>query len=146
VEEARLGNGLRLLVSPSRAFPVVTLSLLLPAGGSSEPGARGGLASLVSELLESGTVTRDAHTIAEQVEGMGIGVDTGASWDWMQVGITGLTKSVEQSAEILADLVRNPVFPQEEVVRARQERLAEIAQNRPPTHPSRVCWGVRRTP
>lgn len=130
VERRVLSNGLRLLVSPVRAFPVATLTLVLPAGGEAEPAARAGLGTLVPALLESGTTTRSAAEIAEAVEGMGVSVHAAARWDWAEVGITGLTARLRPSVEILADLVRHPSFPPDEVVRLRAERLAEIAQTR----------------
>ncbi|MDQ3556104.1 MAG: insulinase family protein [Gemmatimonadota bacterium] len=130
MKQGELPNGLQILASTSHAFPVVTLSLLLPAGATTESADLGGLASLTADLLESGTSTRDAATLAEQVEGMGVRVDVSATWDWTHVGITGLRRSVQKTAVLLADLARNPVFPPSEVERVRAERIAEISQSR----------------
>lgn len=130
VERLTLSNGVPLWVAPVHHFPVVTWSVLLEAGGMHEPAERAGVAALTAELLESGAGERSAAELAEQIEGLGVELHSTATWDMAHGGITALRARVEPAIEILADLVRRPTFPDDEVERLRAERLAEILQRR----------------
>lgn len=130
VRRRTLDNGLEVIVAENHAFPVATLDLVLPSGGLSEPEERGGLASLTAGLLESGAGGRDATQVAEAVDELGLALETGISWDNTLVGFTALTSRLEAGMRILADLAVRPEFPQHEVERIRDERLAAVVQRR----------------
>jgi zinc protease len=130
VRRRTLDNGLEVIVAENHAFPVATLDLVLPSGGLAEPEERAGLASLTAGLLESGAGDRDATQIAEAVDELGLALETGISWDTTLAGFTSLTSRLEAGMRILADLVIHPAFPQHEVERIRDERLAAVAQRR----------------
>jgi zinc protease len=130
VRRRTLDNGMQVIVAENHAFPVATLDLVLPTGGLAEPEERGGLASLTAGLLESGAGGRDATQIAEAVDELGLALETGISWDTSLAGFTALTSRLEAGMAILADLAIRPAFPEGEVERIREERLAAVAQRR----------------
>jgi zinc protease len=130
VHRRMLPNGLAVLVAEARNFPIVTVDLVLDAGGIAEPRAATGLAALTASLLESGAGGRDAAGIAERVDGLGLSLDSGVSWDTAQCGFTCLRTRLEPGFELLADLVREPTFPAGEVERLRDERLSGVVQRR----------------
>lgn len=130
IHRRTLSSGMELLVAEVHGFPVATLDVLLPAGAAVEDEARGGLASLTSSLLESGAGERSAADIAELVDGMGLTLDSGVTWDHVQVGFTGLRSRLEAGMELMADMVRRPTFPSAEVERLRTQRIAGLRQAR----------------
>jgi len=130
VHRRRLANGLAILVAEQRKFPVVTVDLVLNAGGLAEPGERAGVAAMATALLESGAGSLNAEEIAERVDGLGLSLDSGVSWDTGQAGFTCLRARLEAGFEVLADLIRRPTFPEAEVERVRDERLTTIQQRR----------------
>lgn len=130
VHRRSLANGLPVLVAEVRNFPIVTIDVVLDAGGIAEPGDGTGLAMLTTGLLESGAGSMSAAEIAERVDGLGLSLDSGVSWDTAQCGFTCLRSRLEPGFELLADLVRHPTFPEGEVERVRDERLATIVQRR----------------
>jgi zinc protease len=130
VQRGRLASGVEVIVAEKRDLPVATLDLVLPSGGSADPEALAGAASLTAGLLESGAGERDAAAVAEAVDGLGLSLETGVSWDWTVVGFTSLSSRLDAGAEILADLVLRPRFPEREVERIREERLAALLQRR----------------
>ena len=125
-----LANGLTVLAAEARNFPLVTFSLLMEAGALAEAPSRAGTAVLVSSLLESGAGDLDAEQLAETVDGLGLSLDSGTVWDTTQAGFTGLRSRMESGLALLADLVRRPHFPEAEVDRLREERLATLRQRR----------------
>ncbi|HET7229228.1 MAG TPA: pitrilysin family protein [Longimicrobium sp.] len=130
VHRRSLANGLNILVAESHKFPVVTVDLVLDAGGVAEPAERAGVAAIATGLLESGAGSLDAEQIAERVDGLGLSLDSGVSWDTGQAGFTCLKARLEPAFELLADVVRRPTFPKGEVERVRDERLSTIQQRR----------------
>lgn len=130
VHRRTLANGLRVLVAEVRNFPIVTVDLVVDAGGLAEPADRTGLAAITSGLLESGAAGRSAAEIAEAVDGLGLSLDSGVSWDTAQCGFTCLRSRLEPGLELLADLVRQPTFPEGEVERLRDERISSVVQRR----------------
>jgi zinc protease len=130
VERAELPNGIPLLFAPTPGLPVVSISVMVEAGGVREPAERGGLSVLTSSLLESGAGNRDASAIAEEIERLGIQLGVGASWDLSHLDVTGIRSRIPAAFDILRDLVREPTFPGDEVERLRAEQLGSILQRR----------------
>lgn len=130
IHRGTLSNGIPVLVAEVRNFPVVTLHVLLEAGGTREPASQAGIASLTAALLESGAGPHSALQIAEQIEALGVQLDTDASWDTAFASLTALRSRLEPASDILAEIVQRPTFPEAEVKRLRGERLAEILQRR----------------
>lgn len=125
-----LSNGLPVYYAPSEGFGVVTMGLLVDAGGVHDGDGRAGLSTLAASLLESGAGDRSAAQIAEEIERLGLQLGTGSAWDVVQVELTGLTATMAPGSEVLADLVRRPTFPEQEVERIRNEQIAGIVQRR----------------
>jgi zinc protease len=130
VHRRTLPNGLVVLAAEVRNFPIVTVDVVLDAGGLAEPAERTGLAAFTAGLLESGAAGRDAAEIAERVDDLGLSLDSGVSWDTAQCGFTCLRSRLEPGFELLADLLRHPTFPEGEVQRVREEQLSSVVQRR----------------
>ncbi|MEO7520801.1 MAG: pitrilysin family protein [Gemmatimonas sp.] len=123
-----LGNGLRINVAPMLAYPVVTILAVVEAGATRDP--VDGLAQLTTRALPEGTRTMDALQLAERLESLGTTLDTGADWDSAILQLTALSSRVEDAFAVLAETLRYPSFPDEELERLRAERIADLAQLR----------------
>jgi len=130
VERTTLANGLEVVVAETRRFPVLTVELIGNAGGTAEVPESAGVATLTSNLLESGAGGRTAEQIAETADGLGITLESTTGWDVTQCGFTALRARLDEGLELLADLVRRPTFPEAEVERLREERLGTLAHRR----------------
>ncbi len=121
-----LPNGLHVIVIEHREQPIVSLRLLVRAGAEQDPPDRPGLASLTAALLDQGTKTRTALQIAETIESIGGQISTGSAWHYSFAAISVLKPGVDTAFEILADIVRNPIFAEEEIERQRQQLLSGL--------------------
>jgi zinc protease len=131
VERRTLSNGLSVLVAAQRNFPIATFDLVLPAaGGAAETDEQAGLSALAASLLESGAGERDADQLAEAIDNLGLSLDPSLTWDATQVGFTALRSRAAEGFGLLADIVRRPTFPADEVERLRVERVDSVAQRR----------------
>ena len=130
VEERKLANGLRVIYLPNREQPVVTMSVMVRSGASSEPAAKAGLAQITAALLDQGTKTRSAQQIAETIDSSGGALGASAGWDATTVSTTVLVNRAATAAELLADVLRNPEFKDEEIDRIRTQTLNALQLSR----------------
>ena len=76
-----LGNGMRVVAVLHHEQPAVSIRLLVGVGSAQDPKGKGGVANLMSSLLDQGTTTRSAQQIADQIDFIGGDVGTGAATD-----------------------------------------------------------------
>mgnify|MGYP001031799696 CR=1 FL=1 len=128
IERARLTNGIPVTLARRTSIPKLTVQLEFDAGYAADGAAQAGTQSLMMDLLEEGTTSRDAIAIAEEQERLGAAIETGAGLDTSSITLTALTANLAPSLELMADIVRNPAFKPEDVARVKDQRLADIAQ------------------
>ncbi len=129
VKDKKLANGLTVAVGERRTMPLVTIQLLVKSGAANEGLAHAGLANLTAALLTKGTTTRTATQIAEQIEFLGGSVGSGAGWNSSSVSVTVTSDKIDQALTILADVVLNPVFKQEELDLLKTQTLDGLTYN-----------------
>jgi zinc protease len=125
--ERTLANGLRVIVIENHATPLVGAQLLVKNGGEADPAAMSGLADMTAELLTKGTKTRTAPQIAQEIEALGGVIGSAAGWDASRASVNVISSKTEAALSVLADVVRNPVFKEEEIERLRQQYLDSLS-------------------
>lgn len=121
-----LENGLVLLTSEQRALPMVTFNLLLKAGSRYDTQGEEGLANLTSRLLTHGTKKRTAVEISETLDFIGAELSADCSEELATISLTLLKKDLPIGLELLAEILTESAFPQEEVDRQKQMVIASI--------------------
>jgi zinc protease len=124
-----LANGLRVLVIEHHKLPVISLRFLVKSGSAGD-GDFPGLASITGELLTKGTTARSALQIAEEIDYVGGQLVSGSDWDATYTSATVLKKHLGIGLSLVADVSLNPAFSDEEIERARQQRLTMLLQRR----------------
>ena len=127
-ERATLANGMRLVVAPVSKLPLVTVFAVVDAGAVSEPADRAGVAALTAQLLLEGAAGMDGAALTDRFERIGASVDAHADWDIAAVSLTTLSERLSEALALVRDLLRAPEFPEREVLRLKEERLAELLQ------------------
>ncbi|HEX8650045.1 MAG TPA: pitrilysin family protein [Pyrinomonadaceae bacterium] len=130
IERRRLSNGLEVLIVNHKELPVVSMNLILRTGAAADPTERAGLASLTAALLDEGTRTRNALEISNQLAAIGARLGTGADWDLSGVQLLTLSRHLDRSLEIFADVITNPTFPESELKLQRDTRLTALLQRK----------------
>jgi zinc protease len=130
IERRQLENGLAVLAARHGRLPLVTVGLVVDAGAAGDPERKAGLAHLTANALETGTRTRTAEQVAWEFEHLGTEFVAEASWDATVLRLTVPRERLEPALALFADVVRHPVFPEEQVDRLREEQLAELLQRR----------------
>jgi zinc protease len=124
--EKTLPNGLRVVVASKPGLPLISASLRISAGASLDPATKTGLAAFTADLTTRGTTTRSATEIASQIESLGAAIGASAGPDASDVSITTRSDKAAEAFAIMADVVQNPVFAEEELDRAKQESLDNL--------------------
>jgi zinc protease len=122
----RLANGLEVLAARQAGVPLVSLELMLPAGGEHDPEGKAGLSTLTASVIDEGTRRRNAMEIAADVERLGGYLTTGADWDEGYMGTGFLSRHLRSGIDLLAEVLGEPTFPENEIERLRKQRLGEI--------------------
>ena len=132
-----LENGMVLLLSERHTIPSVTINMLIKAGQVSEPSDKAGLAHITAGLFTEGTKKRSSSQIAEEIEFVGGGIGASGGDDSASVNLTILKKDLDLGLDILSDILLNPVFSEEEIIRKVRETKASIEKEK--ENPSAVA-------
>jgi zinc protease len=130
VNEKTLKNGLDVYIIEQTEVPVVSIRLVIPGGSCYENEEIAGLANLTSGLLRKGTKSRTANEVSEEIDFIGGSLGAGASTDAINATCTVLSKHLDKGLELLADIVVNPVFDDEEVDRLKDQIVGAIMQSK----------------
>lgn len=117
-----LPNGLTILAARKSSAPTVSMTCSFELSRLHEPKGKAGLAHLLGQTLDEGTSQHSSEELAELVEGFGGHLSTGGNGATVQFAV----EDVDPAADILAEVVRTPTFPEKETRRAQAMTLAEI--------------------
>ena len=128
--ERQLKNQLKILILEDHRLPLVHYRFMVRAGAADEPAEKAGLAHLTLQTLRQGAGTLDAKAISERLDGMGAEYGASATRDYCAITGQFLSRDWLAGLELLADIVREPTFPKDEIERQRSQVLAQIQQSR----------------
>jgi len=127
VERSVTPEGLTVLSAPRGPLPLVSVRLVIKAGSALDPAGKEGIADFTARLLRRGTKSLKADAIDEAVEYVGASLGLGCSEDALFVALTTPAEHLPDMLRVMAALVREPTFPEEEVASARTRVLAHLA-------------------
>ena len=130
VQRTTLSNGVEIVYARSTTVPVTRVAMEFDAGYAADESDSLGVHSMMLNLMEEGTTTRDSNALAEARERLGASVNLGASMDRTVASLTAVTTNLDPSLVLLSDVVRNPAFAPAEVERLRAQRLAGLANEK----------------
>ncbi len=125
----KLANGLTVIHHHNPALPLVAAELVIKAGASANPAGHPGLAGFTASMLDEGTATRSAPQIADELAQLGASFSAASGAETSRLSLLSLKKNFAGALDVLADVARNPSFPDAEVERQRASRLAELGQH-----------------
>ena len=128
--ERTLPNGLRVIVTRHTAIPKVSVLLSVLSGYSSDPADQTGLAALTAGLIQEGTKTKNSRQIRRDAFGMGGTITAAASQDFTTVSARGLAEYAPRLIDLVADVVMNPTFPEDELAILKQQHLQGVQQQK----------------
>jgi zinc protease len=129
----QLSNGVTLLVLENPANPTVSLAGSMRAGEYFSPAGKDSLAGITASMLGKGTRRRSKLEIAEELESAGARVGLSSNTFTVSVSGLSLSRDLPMIVSTLAEELREPAFPPDELEKMRQRIIANIQEEQDDT-------------
>lgn len=123
-----LPNGLTLITQQDTRLPTVSITMATLTGLPSETPANNGINNLLSKLMPKGTKTRSAEEIASNMDRMGASFGVSCGNNTTLSSGSCLSPDIEPVMAILADIICNPLLPQDALEREREAMVAGLRE------------------
>lgn len=133
-------NGLKWIHRPVTHNRIVAVQLFIPGGLMNEPADKAGLTALTTSAMLKGTTTRNALTLAQEMEGLGAAFGIDAQPDYLSMGGQVTLDNWAAAFDLFEDILLHPSFPIAEVekerdvllnaIRTRHEQIFVVADER----------------
>lgn len=121
IKKIILDNGLTILLREDKSFPLVAVRLALQGGLRQEPEGKDGLANLAGDLWAKATVQRTAEQIAQSTEEHGMSFGSSSGLNSFGMSSDFLSKDLDFAVALLEDVVKNPAFPDSELLKIKEQ-------------------------
>jgi predicted Zn-dependent peptidase len=129
VEKATLPNGLKLFLVEDPEYPTIDLRAMVRVGSVFEPAEKAGLATITGEVLRTGgTVALKGDEIDKELETLAASVETDIGESWGSLSVSVLKEDIDRALTILADLLMNPIFPEDKINLAKLQARSGISR------------------
>jgi zinc protease len=129
----QLSNGVTLLVLENPANPTVSIAGSMRAGEFFSPAGKDSLASITASMLGKGTRRRSKLEIAEELETAGARIGLSSNTFTASVSGLSLSRDLPMIVSTLAEELREPAFPADELDKMRQRIIANIQEEQDDT-------------
>jgi zinc protease len=131
--EAKLKNGLTVLIAEDHRFPAISVQLQISAAGALyEPENVAGLASVTAQMLREGTKSRDSKQIAEEADKLGASFGGSAEFgsSVTNFSASGLSDNFDTWFPLALEVLLHPSFPARELDNLKQRLAVQLRQQR----------------
>jgi predicted Zn-dependent peptidase len=123
-----LANGVRVIADPMPGLATAALGVWVRAGSVDETPDEHGAAHFLEHMAFKGTTTRSALDIAEQIEAVGGYLNAATSHQRTGYYARILKDDLELGADILSDILLNPLFDATELTKEKEVVVQEIGE------------------
>lgn len=121
-ETVVLENGIKVFALNKPELGKIDLIIDLKAKHYFDPVGKQGRAMLIADLLQEGTKKRSATALAQELESLGMELNTFPG----QMGMTMLSNDIEYGLELLREVIMEPAFENDAIDRIKSQLLAEL--------------------
>lgn len=126
VQTTRLPNGLTILSEHMPALRSVSLGIWVRRGSRHESPALNGICHFIEHALFKGTHRRSAHQIATESDRLGGHLDAYTAHEITGFALKVVDTALPQAFDLLADLLANPRFDEEDLMREQRVIIEEM--------------------
>jgi len=127
--ESRLKNGMELMLLEEHRSPTIQVQIAVPASSMNDPEGTP-LSGATTSLMRLGTKTRDAKAIADALATLGASINFSISDRYAYATLTTLTENLDTVIDLMADMLFNPTFPQDELDKWKNQQMSQLQQIR----------------
>ncbi len=126
-EIVTLDNGLTIYLMEKKDVPIISFSVLFDAGAIKD-GETKGLSSFTAEALKFGTKNYSKDQIDSIFNFYGSSLNTYARLDYSGLYTEFMKNDLDKLLPVIKDIITNPTFPEEEIIKRKQRWVAELDQ------------------
>ncbi len=126
ITRTELKNGITLLVRPNFNTLSISIAGYLQAGSLYDPEEKLGLADFTASTLMRGTKSRNFQEIFNALESIGANLGISSGTHTAGFGGKSLGDDLPVLLDMMADVLKNPVFPKEHIERVRSQLLTGL--------------------
>src|SRR5581483_5095948 len=126
IEMTTLANGVRVITEAMPHVRSVSVGIWIGTGSRRETQEQNGLSHFIEHMLFKGTTKRSAEDIARSVDSIGGNLDAFTAKELVCFNTKVLDQHLALAFDVLADLVLNPLFRDEDIEKEKGVILEEI--------------------
>ena len=126
IETTTLANGVRVITERMAHVRSVSLGVWIGTGSRCESADQNGISHFIEHMVFKGTKNRSAEEIARSVDSIGGGLDAFTAKEMVSYNTKVLDEHLPLAFDVLADLVRNPLFREEDIEKEKGVILEEL--------------------
>jgi len=127
ITRVTLPNGITVLARSNFNSPSVIFNGFLSAGGLFDPDEKLGLADFTASAMMRGTTNHNFQQIYEAMESVGANLGISGGTHTTSFHGRSLVEDLEMQLQLIAEILRMPSFPPEQVERLRAQLLTGLA-------------------
>ncbi|HPO72383.1 MAG TPA: pitrilysin family protein [Armatimonadota bacterium] len=125
--ERTLPNGMTLYLMEDRELPLLHVEAYVKTGSIYDPAGKVGTARLTATVMRTGGSERlQGDAIDEKLEFVGGKLEVSVGDEFTTVSGSALSKDADALLEVLAEVLRRPVFPEEKLALAKAQMMEGI--------------------
>lgn len=124
VRTAHLSNGVAVYLLQFGTQEIVELSALFPAGKSFESAPS--VSSFAAKMIQEGTRSHNSLEFARALDRFGAFIHVESGYESASVGLTSLSKHLQSTIPLWAEMMLEPSFPAEELEKLRERTVQHL--------------------
>lgn len=128
IERRELPNGLVLLGHRNEASQAVVVRAMLRTGAVFDVDERAGAARLTGAMLQRGTRRHSFEELNELTDRQGVSLSVDVSRQTTDVNVKSLIEDLDLGIGVLAEVIREPTFPAEQLEKVRGELMTSLRE------------------
>ena len=126
IEATTLKNGVRVISEEMPHVRSVSMGVWIKTGSRRETSEENGISHFIEHMLFKGTKNRSAEDIARSVDSIGGGLDAFTAKEMVSYNTKVLDEHLPLAFDVLADMVRNPLFREADIEKEKSVILEEL--------------------
>jgi predicted Zn-dependent peptidase len=127
-----LDNGIVFILHEKRDVPLLAIRAFVSGGAVTDPDGKGGLSSVLAEMLGRGAGERDAAAFNDAIDGVGGSLRARAELEGISIAGKFLSRDTGLAVDLLIDMLQSPLLDSRELRKVRDwqvDRLRSAKDN-----------------